>query len=118
MGTVFNKNGGEGGLNVQNAVLKTSSTKIKSGHVAVVGVGQLAQGGTSNANITISGTRGTDYEVILTGNSTNVINGQLADSRAQRFMVIKAINDVNVTVSHGNSGGNFPSWYSMVADLS
>lgn len=117
MGTVYNKGGTEGRLNVKSAVLKTTSTAVKSGHVAVIGVAQQAQTGTPIANITISGTRGTDYEVILTDNTTRVLGGQISDAHAQRFMVIKAINTVTVTISH-SGGTNFPSYYSMVVDLS
>lgn len=121
--------GAEGGLNVTGATLSLSSNhgtttfsgdctaNISAGHIAVVSVWQHSQLGTLTTSVNISGTEGTDYEVIMNDTTSKVVAGQVADPQKFVGMVIKAKNAITITATHGG-GTNYPSGGILIYDLS
>ena len=109
---------GSGGSAITAATLNaTSPVSIDAGHIAVASAWRHSQSGTPTATITVSGTEGTDYEILLSDSTTKYISGQLTDDYACKALVIKAINNVTITLSH-SGGTNYPSGGAMVYDLS
>jgi hypothetical protein len=121
--------GSEGGLNVTGATLSLSDShgttnqwgnctaNISAGHVAVVSVWQRSGSGTLTTTVDISGTEGTDYEVIMNDTTSKVVAGQVIDLQKFVGMVIKAKNAITITAKHGG-GQNYPGGGILLYDLS
>lgn len=102
---------------IRSATLTVSSpVSIKAGHVAVVSAWQSAYFGTLSTSISISGTEGVDYKVILNNNSARPEGGGGDFKTDFKGKVIKAINNITITATH-SGGTNYPNGGITVYDL-
>lgn len=107
-----------GGLNVTNATLNTvSPVNISSGHVVCVSVWHSASSGTNTTDITISGTQGTDYEILLNDNTSQPVTGNVS-TQSFKGMVIKAKNDITIQATHSAPEGTMTRGGILIYDLS
>lgn len=108
---------GVGGSAITTATLDaTSPVSIDAGHIAVATAFQLSQTGSPSVSITISGTQDVDYEILLDDTTTNFQSGEFS-SHANHAMVVKAINNITITLTH-SGGTNFTNGGALVYDLS
>ena len=107
---------GDGSAITAATLSVTSPVNISAGHMAIVATWQRAQTGDPTTSITISGTQNTDYEVILTDNTSQPVTGQITD-QSFKSMVIKAINNITITTDH-TGGTNYIGGGSLIYELS
>ncbi len=108
---------GSGGSAITAATLSvTSPVSIDAGHIAIVATWQRGQTGTPTTSITISGTQNTDYEIILTDDTSQPVTGQIT-TQSFKSMVIKAINNITITADH-TGGTNYIGGGILIYDLS
>lgn len=106
-----------GGSAITAATLSINSpVSIDAGHIAIVATWQNSQHGSPTSSITISGTQDTDYEVILTDDTSQPITGQII-AQSFKTRVIKAINNITITAEH-SGGTNYLSGGILIYDLS
>lgn len=108
---------GAGGSAITAATLSVSSpVSIDAGHIAVATAFRSVQTGKPTVSISVSGTQGVDYEILLDDTTTDFFNAAVG-ARAHHAMVIKAINNITITLSD-TGGTNFPTSGELVYDLS